>query len=139
VNSGTYWGRNPSGDGLRWHAASENDICVISVPQARGHLVLVMISAPSRIRTCARGSGEHCSAGLRPGKAFLLPKSRGAPGVHTRVWYLSVNWQGGSVPRRRRPAPPLGEPAVSRPLGQIQCKRLSDHEECTVYEGLTSG
>jgi hypothetical protein len=38
VNSGTYWGRNPSRDDIRWHGASENDIRVIRVPAGQARI-----------------------------------------------------------------------------------------------------
>ena len=31
MNSGTYWGRSPSPDGIRQHSVSENDISVIRI------------------------------------------------------------------------------------------------------------
>ena len=62
------WGR--IGDGIRHRAASAGFArhpltpSRFGSPQVRGRLALVMGGAPSRIRTCAHGSGEPCSAGL---------------------------------------------------------------------------
>jgi hypothetical protein len=57
VNSGTHRGRNPSGDDIRRHDASENDIRVIYVSAGQRPFGAGNKSAPSRIRTCAHGSG----------------------------------------------------------------------------------
>jgi hypothetical protein len=45
----------------------------------------------------AHGSGEPCSAGMRPGKAAPLLVSRGAPGVQVRG--LTLKWVAPLVRR----------------------------------------
>jgi hypothetical protein len=60
LNSGTYWGQSPSLDGIRWHPASGARPPAFQ-QTSRSRLALIMVSAPSRIRTCAHGSGGRCS------------------------------------------------------------------------------
>jgi hypothetical protein len=58
---GAYGAQNPSQASIRQHSAPENDIRVICVTAGQGQESPLMRSAPSRIRTCAHGSGGRCS------------------------------------------------------------------------------
>ena len=50
----------------------------VSLPESDTTEVAERRRGHSRIRACAHGSGEHCSANLRPGNATPLSESRGA-------------------------------------------------------------
>jgi len=56
---GAYGERNPSERGFRCHPLTEPVIGPVSIVPAQEAFRLVMRSAPSRIRTCAHGSGER--------------------------------------------------------------------------------
>jgi hypothetical protein len=59
-------------------------------PQAIGRLALLTISAPTRIRTCAHGSGESENLGLRPRQMLASKQFRSAVGPRAR-WGVSIH------------------------------------------------
>ena len=64
MNSVTHWGRSPSPDGIRRHPLSGDVKQPTSETAGKARKGPLMISAPSRIRTCAHGSGENKNLGL---------------------------------------------------------------------------
>ncbi len=61
---GAYGGRNLSEDGLRCRPLTERVIGHADIMPGQSAFCLVMGGAPSRIRTCAHGSGEYFNLGL---------------------------------------------------------------------------
>ena len=58
---GAYGAQNPSGDGIRRRDVSEASTGPSAKPQVKTRKGPLTMSAPSRIRTCAHGSGGRCS------------------------------------------------------------------------------
>jgi hypothetical protein len=56
-----YGPQNPSDDGIAGTSCPRTSIGPLAFPQVKACLVLVTMSAPSRIRTCAHGSGVRVS------------------------------------------------------------------------------
>jgi hypothetical protein len=64
VTWAAYGPQNPSDDGIRRRDASEAVNRAVGKPQVNPRLALIAMGAPSRIRTCAHGSGGRFDLSL---------------------------------------------------------------------------
>ena len=123
VVMGTHRGQNSASSDIGWRHVAPAGPARFASSQVRGRLVLVMKSAPSRIRTCAHGSGGRLSALANLGDLpawirSLTPGRSRSFRVYSGSWKLPSDrpYVAGNGPERHRQSrrKALGGPPTGR-------------------------
>jgi hypothetical protein len=73
----------PTDGGILWHAVTKRDNGHFRETAGQGQESPAKRSAPSKIRTCAHGSGESKNLSLRPKQMLVSKQFRSAVGAQT--------------------------------------------------------